>query len=91
MTFTKRTTITWNSPNQRTEPAMQQAKKDKLTEMGADSKTDNLPTLVDEVTTIRLWSDQAAAEEWINFITTLSAQYGYTATTIIEDYIPLSE
>ncbi|WP_396190112.1 hypothetical protein [Flavobacterium sp.] len=66
---------------------MEQPKIDKLAEMVAAEKTDNLPIPVDNVTTIRLWSDQAAAEEWAEFITTLGGQYGYSATVTIEDHV----
>lgn len=85
MAYTKRTVITWNLPDQRTDPTIEQAKIEKLDQMVADGKTDQLPIVLDEVTTIRIWRDQAAAEEWVTFIQDLTAPLGYTATVVIED------
>lgn len=85
MAYTKRTVITWSSPAQRTDPTIEQAKIDKLDQMAVDGKTDQLPISLDELTTIRIWRDQAAAEEWVTFIQDLTAPLGYTATVVIED------
>ena len=91
MAFTKRTIITWNSPDQRTDPTIDQAKLDKLEAMVAEGKTDQLPIALDDVTTIRIWRDQAAADEWVGFIQELTAPLGYTASIVIEDIAVIGE
>jgi hypothetical protein len=44
--------------------------------------------IVNDYTTIRFWKDQAAAEEFVTFITTEAAKHGSTiVSTTIEDHV----
>ena len=87
-TLTKSTIITWLSKQaQMGNPALNAERDAKLHEMVAAGKTDNVPDLVSSSITIRKWVDQAAAEEYRDFITALATNYGdgLVLSAVIED------
>ena len=59
----------------------------KLAQMFADGKTDGNPNILSPVVTIREWIDQAAAEEFRDFILGLDEKYGpgLVVSIVIED------
>jgi len=76
-TMTKATIISWSSYNsQQGNLLLNDKRNEKLTEMFEAGKTDNEPIQVSPRITIRHWVDQAAAEEYRDFILALSEQYG---------------
>lgn len=48
----------------------------KLADLQAQGKTDGVLERPNDITFIRFWVDQAAAEEWINWVATNLAVYG---------------
>jgi hypothetical protein len=87
-TMTKATIITWVSEAAQTSHTELNAQRDiKLREMYAAGKTDANAHRISAETTVREWVDQAAAQEFIDFMLALDAQYGpgLIASTVIED------
>lgn len=87
-TMTKATVITWTSPEAQTNnPLLNFDRDQKIEEMVNAQKTDGNPNRITNSTTIREWVDQAAAEEFRDFILSLDVKYGpgLVANIVIED------
>ena len=87
-TMTKATIITWSSYDaQEGNLLLNDERIEKLVEMFEAGKTDNEPIQVNPRITIRHWADQAAAEEYRDFMLALSEKYGggRIISTNIED------
>ena len=54
------------------------SRSNKLNEMALAGKTNDLPLIINDTTYKRLWTDQTAAEEWVNFITALAVTHNKT-------------
>jgi hypothetical protein len=86
--MTKATLITWNSVEHQTgNLELNKERDDKLAEMVAEGKTDGVANRVTPAITIREWIDQAAAEEFRDFILALEEKYGpeLIKSIVIED------
>lgn len=86
--MTKATIITWVSPEaQIGNPSLNEERNVKLTEMVDAEKTDGAPNLISDIVTIREWVDQAAAEEFRDFMMAMDAKYGpgLILSAVIED------
>jgi len=76
-TMTKATIITWISNEaQDGNLLLNDDRNEKLTEMFEAGKTDNEPIQITNSVTVRYWVDQAAAEEYRDFMLALSEKYG---------------
>ena len=87
-TMTKATIITWTSVEaQMNNISLHDERSKKLAQMFADGKTDGNPNILSPVVTIREWIDQAAAEEFRDFILGLDEKYGpgLVSSITIED------
>ena len=87
-TMTKATIITWlSSEAQDGNLLLNDERIEKLAEMFEAGKTDNEPYAISPSITMRHWVDQAAAEEYRDFMLALSEKYGggRIISTIIED------
>jgi hypothetical protein len=75
--MTKATTITWASEiAQYSNTSLNEERNTKLAEMLAAGKTEGNPNIIAPNVTIREWLDQAAAEEYRDFILGLDEKYG---------------
>ena len=86
--MTKATLITWNSVDHQTgNLELNKERDDKIAEMVAAGKTEGVPNRLSPSVTIREWIDQAAAEEFRDFILALEQKYGPNLITsiVIED------
>ena len=87
-TMTKATIITWlSSEAQDGNHLLNDDRNEKLVEMFEAGKTDNEPIQITSSITVRHWVDQAAAEEYRDFMLALSEKYGggRIISTNIED------
>ena len=76
-TMTKATIITWSSYDaQEGNLLLNDERIEKLAEMFEAGKTDNEPYAISPSITMRHWVDQAAAEEYRDFMLALSEKYG---------------
>ena len=76
-TMTKATIITWSSYDaQEGNLLLNDERIEKLAEMFEAGKTDNEPIQITSSITVRHWVDQAAAEEYRDFMLALSEKYG---------------
>ena len=83
MTWTKATVITWASiEDQVGHDTLNEDRIDFISSAVALNKTDGLYDVISEVETKRYWIDQAAAEEYKQFILTETTNLGITAPTI---------
>jgi len=86
--MTKATIITWASPDaQFGIMALHDERGKKLAEMVEAGKTDTNVNILSPTVTIREWIDQAAAEEFRDFILGLDEKYGpgLVSSIVIED------
>jgi hypothetical protein len=75
--LTKATDITWVSLEaQVNNPELNTERDAKLLEMVTEEKTDGNPEVISEIETRREFVDQAAAEEYRDFIWSMDAKYG---------------
>ena len=87
-TMTKATIITWASLEAQTgNIELDDERNKKLVEMIEAGKTDGNPNVLTPTVTIREWIDQAAAEEYRDFILGLGEKYGpgRVVSIVIED------
>jgi hypothetical protein len=89
--LTKATTVIWINgiPNATYETDLHNALIAKANAMADENKTDNLP----EVTpgtfdVIRKWLDQAAAQEWSDYVTAAAVDYNVPVGSITISDIP---
>jgi len=76
-TMTKATIITWiSAAAQNGNLLLDDDRNEKITEMFEAGKTDNEPIKITDSVTVRYWVDQAAAEEYRDFMLALSEKYG---------------
>jgi hypothetical protein len=76
-TLTKSTLITWVSMDAQINIEELNAERvDKLLQMTAEEKTDGYPSAISDVETRRDFVDQAAAEEYRDFIFAMDEKYG---------------
>lgn len=76
-TLTKSTVITWVSMDAQINIEELNAERvDKLLQMTAEEKTDGQPSAISDIETRRDFVDQAAAEEYRDFILAMDAKYG---------------
>jgi hypothetical protein len=69
MTLTKQTIMTWTSTEAKNMPAELITERTAfVTGMYDQGKTNGPPVELDALKTQRLWTDQAAAEEWVAWI-----------------------
>ena len=90
LTFTTSTTITWASyEDQHDNLELDDARMGKLTTMAEAGKTDGEAIVVTPTVTKRFFVDVAAAQEYIDHIVAIAAQYGSTiiSTAIQENDI----
>jgi len=98
MVPTKQTVTTWTA-NWFTDPAFQSASSERtafLATMIATDKTPSTESLGDtsiasadptKISFRRPWLDQAAAQEWVDFLTALSAKYSLPfVSSVVSDY-----
>ena len=88
MIMTKATIITWVSEiAQIGNPLLNDERNVKLTEMLEAKKTEGNPNVIAPNVTIREWVDQAAAEEFRDFMLALDEKYGggLILSVVIED------
>ena len=83
MAMTKTTTITWASAEAQDDERLSTARTAKIIEMGTDGKTDGLRDIISPVTSTRSWRDQAAAEEYISFLTGQCEIYNLSIISIV--------
>jgi hypothetical protein len=86
--MTKATIITWVSQQAQVgNPLLNEERNTKLAEMLATGKTEGTPNVISTNVTIREWLDQAAAEEFRDFILGLDEKYGpgLVLSVVIED------
>lgn len=74
--LTKMTIITWFSRETQEHSELEAERVAKLEQMTADQKTDNVPIYISESITRRDWVDQAAAEEYRDFIFAMDDKHG---------------
>lgn len=75
--LTKATDITWVSLESQISIQDLNTERDaKLLQMVDEGKTDGQPTAISDVKTRREFTDQAAAEEYRDFIWSMDAKYG---------------
>jgi len=87
-TMTKATIITWVSQQAQVgNISLHDERSKKLAEMYAAGKTDGNPNMISPNVTIREWIDQAAAEEFRDFMLGLDEKYGpgLILSIVIED------
>ena len=85
--FTKITRIEWKSvEHQYGNEDMNYDRIAKIDAMLFEGKTDGIPTSVNETVTERAWLDQAAAQEYIDFIVESANTHGLTliSATILD-------
>jgi hypothetical protein len=81
-TMTKHTIIEWVSPEAndgaitKDGTSLWAEREEKLNAMQAEGKTDLVWESVSDAKTKRSWLDQAAAQEFVDFIMTMDAKYG---------------
>ena len=85
----KKTTITWASAADQNHADLSAARTAKLVEMARAQKVHLIEAaIVNDVTTVRYWKDQAAAEEFVAFIQDQAATHGVSVVSaVIEDYV----
>ena len=86
--MTKATIITWTSLEAQVDNIpLRDERGKKLKEMFEAGKTDGNPNIISPTVTIREWIDQAAAEEFRDFILGLDEKYGpgLVSSIVIED------
>jgi hypothetical protein len=86
--MTKATIITWVSQQAQVgNISLHDERSKKLAEMYAAGKTDGNPNMISPNVTIREWIDQAAAEEFRDFMLGLDEKYGpgLILSIVIED------
>lgn len=75
------TTVTvWDKDGYATDPNIQTAKQAWVQEAITSGKTTPEFTKINNLTSSKNWTDDAAADEWAAFITSLAAANGYTVT-----------
>lgn len=87
-TMTKATIITWTSESSQVDNLVLNAERDvKIREMYDAGKTDGIANRISAETTIREWVDQAAAQEFVDFMLSLDTKHGpgLIVSTAIED------
>ena len=82
-TFTKYSTLTFQLTVDLVPVSFLDALMTKADQMESESKTNGLYTFVDEHRTRRVWLDQNAADEWVQFVATEAALYD----VVITDYL----
>jgi hypothetical protein len=83
MVWTKATIIKWDSlESQVGHDSLNEDRMDFISNAVATDKTNGLYDVIDDVTTKRYWLDQAAAEEFKQFILTETANLGITSPNI---------
>jgi len=83
--LTKATIVTYQNYEDTTHPELTALRETKLDELVALDKTDGNHVRVDEVTVKRHWVNQAAADEWIAFMTASAAPFNIPMTFTVED------
>lgn len=83
----KKTYSTWASEEQRLEIGTLPEVNAWLEAAAAAGKTDGLPYVDSSVNTYRHWVDQAAADEWISYVTGLTQERGYSVTFTVSDLL----
>jgi hypothetical protein len=83
--LTKATIVTYQNYEDTFHPELTALRENKLDELVALDKTDGNHVRLDEVTVKRLWADQAAADEWIAFMTASAAPFNIPMTFAVED------
>jgi hypothetical protein len=85
----KKTTIVWASAADQNHEELTANRWTKLVEMAQAQKVHlKEAEVVDDVTTVRFWKDQAAASEFVAFLYAEASKHGSTIiSATIEDYI----
>lgn len=86
----KKTVSTWSSAEAMSKDHPMHSLRDAWIEKAyEEGKTDGVVTDRDvgTLTSTRRWADQAAAEEWVAFVTALTEEHGYTVSLVIEDNV----
>jgi|688.fasta_scaffold345275_1 dTDP-4-dehydrorhamnose reductase len=83
MTWSKATVITWATiADQIGNETLNEERIDFIANAVTNNKTDGLYVMINETTTKRAWLNQAAAEEYKQFILTDTARLGITIPTV---------
>lgn len=93
MNLTKKTVITWQTAEDADNPTIRQHRAAKVLQMAELGQTNGICVATAEATFERYWIDQAAAQEYIDFITAEANQVlGQVITNWqIQDYTPPTE
>lgn len=83
--LTKATTVTYVNYEDTFHPELTTLRENKLDELTELGKTDGTHIRIDEVNIKRFWLDQAAADEWIAFMTASAAPYNIQMSFVVED------
>ena len=85
----KKTTIVWGAAGEQNHPDLSTARNAKLIEMAQAGKVHLIEAaVVNDVTTVRFWKDQASAEEFVAFIQAEAPKHGSTIVSVtIEDHV----
>ena len=88
MILTKQTIMTWTSAEAKNMPAELITERTAfVTGMYNQDKTNGQPVELDALSTQRLWTDQAAAEEWAAWIQATAVRLGAGLVSVeISDY-----
>lgn len=84
-TMTKKTIATYENDVTLFDPSWASVIESKVTEFVIDGKTDGFATIEGSTIVKRLWADQAAAEEWVLFMTNINSQYSIPSSFNIID------
>lgn len=84
LNLTKSVTVTWISEEAQLLDGLDEERTQKLEDMFDQVKTDSLPYFILKNKTRRYFIDQAAAEEWKEFILSMDAKYGPNLVTSID-------
>ena len=83
MDLTKQTIITWSVDSTKIAD-LEYERMNKLIQLEAENKTDLQASQIDTNKWVRHWVDQAAAQEYIDFILGLDVKYGPGLVTSTE-------
>jgi hypothetical protein len=86
-TMTKLATMTWPSNEAQNLPAITEARVPYIETQISIGHTDGVADNLSPTVTTRKWSDQTAAENWANFITTTATNAGTSVNVVITDLV----
>jgi FAD/FMN-containing dehydrogenase len=83
--LTKATIVTYDTVEDQYHTELVTLREQKIDELNEAGKTDGTHIRIDEVTIKRFWLNQAAADEWIAFMTASAAPYNINMSFVVED------